>query len=91
MAEAVSKIGIISCSGEEIPEGDDCAAGGSPCWEGCAAADGHLDVAAISWPARWASGGFASEHPTITVDGCNKSCGSAEPRSIAARRVRCWS
>ena len=71
----VKKVGIVTCSGEEIPEGtvtrlaalrvlEELRRGGS----------GYHLPAAFSWPAGKATAAFAKYYPTIAVDGCEKRC-----------------
>jgi hypothetical protein len=74
MAEAISKIGIISCSGEEIPEGTVARQAVRRVLEGLR----PQQTVTLCLPLFLAGDGgerrFASEHPTITVDGCDKLC-----------------
>ena len=74
MAEAVSKIGIISCSGDEIPEGTIARQAVRRVLEGLR----PQQTVTLCLPLFLAGDGgerrFASEHRTITVDGCDKRC-----------------
>jgi uncharacterized metal-binding protein len=74
MAESVSKIGIISCSGEEIPEGTVSRLAVRRVLEALR----PQQTVTLCLPLFLAGDGgerrFAREHPTITVDGCSKLC-----------------
>jgi len=70
----ISKVGIVSCSGEDLPEGSisrlatlDVLHHKKP-----------FDTTTICLPLYVAGGEgdrmFAKNHPTITVDGCEKLC-----------------
>ncbi len=70
----LSKVGIVSCSGEDLPEGT---------ISRLAALDvlhhkKPFDTTTICLPLYIAGGEgdrmFAKNHPTITVDGCEKLC-----------------
>ncbi len=69
-----TKVGLISCSGEELPEG-------TVCRLACRKVLDELKpqrTVTICLPLFIAGGeeerAFASDHPTITVDGCEKLC-----------------
>jgi uncharacterized metal-binding protein len=74
VAEAVSRIGIISCSGEEIPEGTIARQAVRRVLEGLR----PQQTVTLCLPLFLAGDGgerrFAREHPTIAVDGCDKRC-----------------
>ena len=74
MAEAVSKIGIISCSGEEIPEGTIARQAVRRALEGLRPHQTVTLCLPLFLAGEVGERRFASEHPTITVDGCNKLC-----------------
>ena len=67
------KVGIISCSGEEIPGGTISRLATRRVLELCGRSRPSPCACRCSWPAR-AERRFAREHPTITVDGCDKLC-----------------
>jgi hypothetical protein len=74
MSETHSKIGIISCSGEEIAEGTIARQAVRRVLEGLR----PQQTVTLCLPLYLAGDGgerqFAREHPTITVDGCGKLC-----------------
>ena len=74
MAEAVSKIGIISCSGEEIPEGTIARQAVRRVLEGLRPHQTVTLCLPLFLAGEMGERRFASEHPTITVDGCDKLC-----------------
>ena len=74
MADTGSKIGIISCSGEEIRRGDDRAAGVRRVLEGLRPQQTVTVCLPLFLAGEVGERRFASEHPTITVDGCSKLC-----------------
>ena len=74
MAEAVSKIGIISCSGEEIPEGTIARQAVRRVLEGLRPQQTVTLCLPLFLAGEVGERRFAREHPTITVDGCDKLC-----------------
>jgi hypothetical protein len=74
MAEAVSKIGIISCSGEEIPEGTIARQAVRRVLDGLRAQQTVTLCLPLFLAGEVGERRFANEHPTITVDGCDKLC-----------------
>ena len=74
MAESVSKIGIISCSGEEIPEGTIARQAVRRVLEGLRPHQTVTLCLPLFLAGEVGERRFASEHPTITVDGCDKLC-----------------
>ena len=74
MAEAVSKIGIISCSGEEVPEGTIARQAVRRVLEGLRTQQTVTLCLPLFLAGEVGERRFASEHPTITVDGCDKLC-----------------
>jgi uncharacterized metal-binding protein len=74
MAEAVAKIGIISCSGEEIPEGTIARQAVRRVLEGLRPQQTVTLCLPLFLAGEVGERRFASEHPTITVDGCDKLC-----------------
>jgi len=74
MTEAVSKIGIISCSGEEIPEGTVARQAVRRVLEGLRPQQTVTLCLPLFLAGEVGERRFASEHPTITVDGCDKLC-----------------
>jgi hypothetical protein len=74
MAQTFSKIGIIACSGEEIPEGTISRLATRRVLEALR----PQQTVTLCLPLFLAGDGgeqrFAREHPTITVDGCSKLC-----------------
>ncbi len=85
MPEAVSKIGIISCSGEEIPEGTISRLAARRVLEGLR----PQQTVTLCLPLFLAGDGgerrFAQEHPTITVDGCGKLCAKRGTEQFSGR------
>jgi len=74
MAEEGSKIGIISCSGEEITEGTIARQAVRRVLEGLRPQQTVTLCLPLFLAGEVGERRFASEHPTITVDGCNKLC-----------------
>ena len=74
MAEAGSKIGIISCSGEEIAEGTIARQAVRRVLEGLRPQQTVTLCLPLFLAGEVGERRFASEHPTITLDGCNKLC-----------------
>lgn len=74
MAEAVSKVGIISCSGEEIPEGTIARQAVRRVLEALRPQHTVTLCLPLFLAGEEGERRFAREHPTITVDGCSKLC-----------------
>jgi len=74
MAESVAKIGIISCSGEEIPEGTISRLATRRVLEGLRPQQTVTLCLPLFLAGEVGERRFAQEHPTITVDGCDKLC-----------------
>jgi uncharacterized metal-binding protein len=74
MAEAVSKIGIISCSGEEIPVGTVSRLAARRVLEALRPRQTVTLCLPLFLAGEAGERRFAREHPTITVDGCSKLC-----------------
>jgi uncharacterized metal-binding protein len=74
MAEAVFKIGIISCSGEEIPEGTVSRLAARRVLEALRPRQTVTLCLPLFLAGEAGERRFAREHPTITVDGCPKLC-----------------
>jgi len=74
MNEAISKVGIISCSGEEIPEGTVARQAVRRVLEGLRPQQTVTLCLPLFLAGEVGERRFAREHPTITVDGCDKLC-----------------
>ncbi len=74
MNETISKVGIISCSGEEIPEGMIARQGVRRVLEGLRPQQTVTLCLPLFLAGEVGERRFAREHPTITVDGCDKLC-----------------
>ena len=85
MAEAVSKIGIISCSGEEIPEGTIARQAVRRVLEGLRPQQSVTLACRFSWPARWASGVSPASTPRSPWTAARSSAPNEGPNSTAAR------
>ena len=85
MAEAGSKIGIISCSGEEIPEGTIARQAVRRVLEGLRPQQTVTLCLPLFLAGEVGERRFASEHPTITVDGCNKLCAKRGTEQYSGR------
>ena len=88
MSIQVTKIGVISCSGEEIPEG-------TLCRLGCRKVLDELrpdTTVTICLPLFIAGGEeertFAAKYPTITVDGCGKLCAAKATEMLSGKPTR---
>jgi uncharacterized metal-binding protein len=74
MAETVSKVGIISCSGEELPEGTVARQAVRRVLEALRPQQTVTLCLPLFLAGEEGERRFAREHPTITVDGCSKLC-----------------
>jgi uncharacterized metal-binding protein len=74
MAEAIEKIGIISCSGEEIAEGTISRLAVRRVLEALRPQQTVTLCLPLFLAGEEGERRFAREHPTITVDGCSKLC-----------------
>lgn len=74
MGEPVSKIGIISCSGEEIAEGTVARQAVRRVLESLRPQQTVTLCLPLFLAGEEGERRFAREHPTITVDGCSKLC-----------------
>ena len=74
MGEAISKVGIISCSGEEIPEGTVARQAVRRVLEALRPQQTVTLCLPLFLAGEEGERRFAREHPTITVDGCSKLC-----------------
>lgn len=74
MADNDIKVGIISCSGEEIPEGTISRLATRRVLELMRPGNTVTICLPLFLAGNEAEREFASKHPTITVDGCDKLC-----------------
>jgi len=74
MSEAMQKVGIISCSGEEIPEGTISRLATRRVLELLRPGATVTLCLPLFLAGNEAERDFARTHPTITVDGCEKQC-----------------
>lgn len=74
MGEVFSKVGIISCSGEEIPEGTIARQAVRRVLEGLRPGQTVTLCLPLFLAGEEGERRFAREHPTIAVDGCSKLC-----------------
>lgn len=74
MAEAIAKIGIISCSGEEIPEGTVARQAVRRVLEALRPQQTVTLCLPLFLAGEEGERRFAKDHPTITIDGCAKLC-----------------
>ncbi len=74
MGEIFSKVGIISCSGEEIPEGTVARQAVRRVLEALRPQQTVTLCLPLFLAGEEGERRFAREHPTITVDGCSKLC-----------------
>lgn len=74
MANDELKVGIISCSGEEIPEGTVSRLATRRVLELMRPGNTVTICLPLFLAGDGAERDFATEHPTITVDGCDKLC-----------------
>ena len=81
---AQKKVGIVSCSGEELPEGTVTRLAALKVLEQLRPAD----TVTICLPLFLAGGegdrAFAKFYPTIAVDGCDKRCAARAPKCTPA-------
>jgi uncharacterized metal-binding protein len=76
MVESIAKVGIISCSGEEIPEGTVARQAVRRVLEVLRPQQTVTLCLPLFLAGEEGERRFAREHPTITVDGCSKLCAS---------------
>ncbi len=87
MAIEVMKVGIVSCSGEELPEGTISRVA-------CRKVLDEMsdETVTICLPLFLAGGSeernFASKYPTITVDGCEKYCALKSTERLSGKPAR---
>ncbi len=88
IALEVLKVGIVSCSGEEIP-------GGTLSRVACRKVLEELkpaETVTICLPLFIAGGNeereFATKYPTITVDGCNKRCAQISTEKLSGKPAK---
>lgn len=74
MAQGETKIGIISCSGEELPEGTISRLATRRVLELLRPGNTVTICLPLFLAGNEAERDFARKHPTITVDGCDKLC-----------------
>ena len=74
MSDVELKVGIISCSGEEIPEGTISRLATRRVLELLRPGSTVTICLPLFLAGNEAEQGFARNHPTITVDGCDKLC-----------------
>ncbi|MHB1457893.1 MAG: putative zinc-binding protein [Armatimonadota bacterium] len=74
MSEETMKVGVISCSGEEIPEGTISRLATRRVLELLRAGNTVTICLPLFLAGNEAEREFARTHPTITVDGCSKMC-----------------
>ena len=85
MAEAFSKVGIISCSGEEIPEGTIARQAVRRVLEALRPQQTVTFCLPLFLAGEEGERRFAREHPTITVDGCSKLCAKRGTEKYSGR------
>ncbi len=85
MAEGISKVGIISCSGEEIPEGTISRLATRRVLEGLRPQQTVTLCLPLFLAGEVGERRFAREHPTITVDGCSKLCAKRGTEQYSGR------
>jgi uncharacterized metal-binding protein len=74
MGETYSKVGIISCSGEEIPEGTVARQAVRRVLEALRPQETVTLCLPLFLAGEEGERRFARQHPTITIDGCSKLC-----------------
>jgi hypothetical protein len=74
MAETYSKVGIISCSGEEIAEGTIARQAVRRVLEALRPQQTVTLCLPLFLAGEEGERRFAREHPTVTIDGCSKLC-----------------
>lgn len=74
MADSEIKVGVISCSGEEIPEGTISRLATRRVLELMRPSNTVTICLPLFLAGNEAEQEFARKHPTITVDGCDKLC-----------------
>ncbi len=85
---AVVKVGLVSCSGEELPEGTISRVACRKVLESLKPAE----TVTICLPLFIAGGTeereFASKFPTITVDGCEKRCAQKSTEMLSGKPAK---
>ena len=85
MADAFSKVGIISCSGEEIAEGTVARQAVRRVLEALRPGQTVTLCLPLFLAGEEGERRFAREHPTITVDGCSKLCAKQGTEKYSGR------
>ena len=89
MANKVSYVGVISCSGEEIPEGTTSRVACRKVLEDLRPGRSVT----ICLPLFIAGGEeerkFAAAYPTITIDGCEKRCAAKATEKLSGKPAKC--
>ncbi len=85
MGEVFSKVGIISCSGEEIPEGTVARQAVRRVLEALRPQETVTLCLPLFLASEEGERRFAREHPTITVDGCSKLCAKRGTEKYSGR------
>lgn len=85
MGEVVSKIGVISCSGEEIAEGTVARQAVRRVLEALRPQRTVTLCLPLFLAGEEGERRFAREHPTITVDGCSKLCAKRGTEQYSGR------
>ena len=85
MGEAVPKVGIISCSGEEIAEGTVARQAVRRVLEALRPQQTVTLCLPLFLAGEEGERRFAREHPTITVDGCAKLCAKRGTEKYSGR------
>lgn len=85
MTAAFSKVGIISCSGEELPEGTISRLAARRVLEGLRPQQTVTLCLPLFLAGEIGERRFAQEHPTITVDGCSKLCAKRGTEQYSGR------
>jgi len=88
MSQALSKVGIISCSGEELPEGTISRLAARRVLEGLRLQQTVTLCLPLFLAGETGERRFAQEHPTITVDGCSKLCAKRGTERYSGRVSR---
>ena len=74
MSEDIAKAGIISCSGEEIPEGTIARLATRQVLETLRPGKAVTICLPLFLAGEEGERNFAKTHPTIAIDGCGKQC-----------------
>lgn len=89
MANEVPYVGIVSCSGEELPEGTTSRVACRKVLEELQPGRSVTMCLPLFIAGGVEERTFASKYPTITVDGCEKRCAAIATEKLSGKPAKC--